>query len=59
VSRLWNEAAKAARSAEMRKVLAQEAAEPVGNSPEQFAAIIEREISTWKKVVDAAGIKSE
>jgi len=59
VSRLWNETAKAARSAEMRKVLAQEAAEPVGNSPEQFAAIVEREISTWKKVVDAAGIKSE
>ena len=59
VSRLWNEAAKAARTGEMRKVLAQEAAEPVGNSPEQFAAIIEREITTWKKVVDAAGIKSE
>lgn len=59
VNRLWNESAKAARTEEMRKVLAQEAAEPIGNSPAEFAAIIEREIATWKKVVDAAGIKAE
>ena len=59
VARLWTEASKAARTPEMKKVLAQEAAEPVGNSPEQFAAVIEREIATWKKVVAAAGIKAE
>lgn len=59
VNRLWNESSKAARSAEMKGVLAQEAAEPIGNSPEQFAAIVEREIATWKKVVEAAGIKQE
>jgi len=59
VNRLWNESAKAARSAEIKTVLAQEAAEPIGNSPEQFAAIVEREIATWKKVVEAAGIKPE
>jgi len=59
INRLWNESAKAARSAEMKNIFAQEAAEPVGNSPEQFAANIEREIATWKKVVEAAGIKPE
>ena len=59
VNRLWNESARAARSAEIKTVLAQEAAEPIGNSPEQFAAIVEREIATWKKVVEAAGIKPE
>jgi len=59
VNRLWNESAKAARSAEIKTVLAQEAAEPIGNSPEQFASIVEREIATWKKVVEAAGIKPE
>jgi tripartite-type tricarboxylate transporter receptor subunit TctC len=59
VTRLWNEASKAARTPDMSKVLAQEAAEPVGNSPENFAAVIEREIATWKKVVAAAGIKAE
>jgi tripartite-type tricarboxylate transporter receptor subunit TctC len=59
VNRLWTESAKAARSSEMKAILAQEAAEPIGNSPEQFAAIVEREIATWKKVVEAAGIKPE
>jgi tripartite-type tricarboxylate transporter receptor subunit TctC len=59
VNRLWNESAKAARTEEMRKVLAQEAAEPVGNSPSEFAGIIERELGVWKKVVEAAGIKPE
>ncbi|OGA02522.1 MAG: hypothetical protein A3H35_05485 [Betaproteobacteria bacterium RIFCSPLOWO2_02_FULL_62_17] len=59
IDRLWKESAKAGRSAEMQKILAQEAAEPIGNSPQQFAAIVEREIATWKKVVEAAGIKPE
>ena len=59
VNRLWSESAKAARTQEMKTILAQEAAEPVGNSPEQFAAIVEREIATWKKVVEAAGIKPD
>jgi tripartite-type tricarboxylate transporter receptor subunit TctC len=59
VNRLWNEAAKAGRTEDMRKILAHEAAEPVGNSPDEFAAIIQRELATWKKVVDAAGIKAE
>ena len=59
VNRLWNETAKAARTDEMRKILAQEAAEPIGNSPAEFAALIEREIGVWKKVVEAAGIKPE
>ena len=59
VNRLWTETARAARSEEMKKIFAQEAAEPIGNSPEQFAAIVAREIATWKKVVEAAGIKPE
>lgn len=59
VNRLWKESASAARAAEMKAILAQEAAEPIGNSPEQFAAIVAREIATWKKVVEAAGIQPE
>jgi tripartite-type tricarboxylate transporter receptor subunit TctC len=59
VQRLWKETDRAARSPEMKKILAQEAAEPVGNSPDEFAAIIRREIGTWKKVVQAAGIPPE
>lgn len=59
VQRLWKETDKAARNPEMKKILAHEAAEPVGNSPEEFAGIIRREIGTWKKVVQAASIKPE
>ena len=57
VSRLWTEASKAARTPEMSKVLAQEAAEPVGNSPEQFAATIKSDIARISKLIKDAGIK--
>lgn len=59
INRLWQETAKAARGAEMKAILARDGAEPIGNSPEQFAAVVDREIAVWKKVVDAAGIKPD
>ena len=59
VQKLWTETAKAARAPEMTRILAHEGAEPVGNSPAEFAAIIQREIVTWGKVVERAGIKAE
>ena len=42
---------------EVKKVFEHEGADPVGNSPEQFAAILKSEIAKWMKVVKAAGIK--
>jgi tripartite-type tricarboxylate transporter receptor subunit TctC len=33
--------------------------EPVGNTPEQFAAEIKRDIERWGKIVRAAGLKPE
>ena len=33
--------------------------EPVGNTPEQFAAQIKRDIERWGKIVRAAGVKPE
>jgi tripartite-type tricarboxylate transporter receptor subunit TctC len=33
--------------------------EPVGNSPDEFAAQIKRELPKWAKVVKAANIKAE
>ncbi len=38
--------------------LSQEGAEPVGNTPQQFAAHIKSEIEKWRKVIQAAGIKA-
>jgi tripartite-type tricarboxylate transporter receptor subunit TctC len=33
--------------------------EPVGNSPEEFRAIIAREIPQWREVIRAANIRAE
>jgi tripartite-type tricarboxylate transporter receptor subunit TctC len=59
VSRLGVEAAKAAHGPELKAILALEGAEPVGNSPEEFAAILQAELARWKKLVDATGIKAD
>jgi tripartite-type tricarboxylate transporter receptor subunit TctC len=34
-------------------------ADPVGNTPEQYAAFMQSEIAKWGKVIKAAGIKGE
>src|SRR5262245_17057157 len=57
VNRLNAELIKAARSAEVVERLAPDGGEPVGNSPEQFAQLINAEIARWRKVVKSAGIK--
>jgi len=59
VEKLGAEAARAARTPEMRAILALEGAEPVGNSPEEFAAVIRAELGRWSKLVGAAGIKAD
>ena len=59
VQRLYMEIAKALRSGDVRERLAADGAEPVGSTPEQFAAFIRAEIDKWAKVAKAAGIKPE
>jgi tripartite-type tricarboxylate transporter receptor subunit TctC len=50
---------KALQSTEVRERLTGDGAEPVGSSPEQFAAFVRAEIAKWNKVIRAAGIKAE
>jgi tripartite-type tricarboxylate transporter receptor subunit TctC len=59
VSRLNAEAVKALQTPEIKAILAVEGSEPVGNSPEQFAAILNTEVARWAKVVKSAGIKAD
>ena len=59
VNKLQGEIASILKSAEVRDKLAADGAEPVGSTPEQFAAFIQSEIDKWGKVVKAAGIKVE
>jgi len=39
--------------------LSGDGAEPVGTSPEQFAAFLKSEVDKWTKVARAAGIMPE
>jgi tripartite-type tricarboxylate transporter receptor subunit TctC len=55
VKKLNTEIAKTLKSPEVTKRLASQGAEPVSNTPEQFAAYIKSEMAKWAKVVKASG----
>ena len=59
ISRLNEETAKILHLPETRSLFTSEGAEPVGNKPEEFAAIIKSETAKWTKVVKAAGIQAD
>jgi len=59
VARLNTDANKAVQSNEVKAILATEASEAVGTTPEEFDAIMKREVARWMQVVKAAGIKGE
>jgi tripartite-type tricarboxylate transporter receptor subunit TctC len=47
------------KDAEVRDQLLRQGADPLGGSPEEFAAIIARDVEKWKKVVATGGIRAE
>ena len=51
--------AKAAQDPEMRKRLAEQGAEPVGNSAEEFGKILRDEVARWAEVVRVSGARAE
>ena len=57
VAGLSGAVAKAAHDPEMKKRLAEQGAEPVGNSAEEFAKILEDEVATWAEVVKVSGAR--
>jgi len=59
IARLQAAAVKALRSPEVADRLAKLGAEPVGNSPEEFTRLLEKEQKTWAKVVKDSGAKAE
>jgi tripartite-type tricarboxylate transporter receptor subunit TctC len=59
IARLNTEANKAVHSNEVKSILAVEASEAVGTTPEELEAIMKREVARWMQVVKAAGIKGE
>ena len=57
VTKLNQAVVKALASADMRERLAAQGADPVGNTPDQFAAFIKAEIDKWAKIVKASGAR--
>jgi tripartite-type tricarboxylate transporter receptor subunit TctC len=50
--------ARAARDPDMRRRLEEQGAEPVGNTPEEFNALLREEVAKWAEVVKVSGAKA-
>jgi tripartite-type tricarboxylate transporter receptor subunit TctC len=59
VNTLAGAIAKAARSPDTRQRLLDMGAEPVGNSPAEYAKIMKEEVAMWAEVVRASGAKPD
>lgn len=59
VLRLNSEVARALREPDARERLNSIGAEPMDNTPEEFAAYINAEMAKWAKVVKTAGIRAD
>ncbi|HUP93514.1 MAG TPA: tripartite tricarboxylate transporter substrate binding protein [Burkholderiales bacterium] len=51
------ESAKVVHMQETRALLLRDGLEPVGDTPQEFTAVVKQEVAKWMKVVKAAGIK--
>jgi tripartite-type tricarboxylate transporter receptor subunit TctC len=59
IDRLNAELRKALANGDVRAKLAQQGAEPLGSSPEEYGAYIRKEIDRWGKVVKQSGVTAE
>jgi tripartite-type tricarboxylate transporter receptor subunit TctC len=59
VMRLYREAAQALQAPDVREKLSGLGADPVGSTPEQFAAFIQTETKRWARVIREGNVKAE
>jgi tripartite-type tricarboxylate transporter receptor subunit TctC len=59
INRLHADSVRALNAPDTRDRLQNLGADPIGNTPEQYTAFMQNEISKWAKVIKAAGIKGE
>ena len=59
VKKIHDDSVAIVHRADFLERLDRDGIEPVGNTPEEFAAEIKRDIGRWEKIVKAAGVKPE
>jgi tripartite-type tricarboxylate transporter receptor subunit TctC len=57
IAKIHDEVVEAIKTPELRDKLAIQLMEPVGNSPAEFRAVIEREVARWSPVIKAIDLK--
>jgi tripartite-type tricarboxylate transporter receptor subunit TctC len=57
IAKIHNEVVDAIKAPEAREKLAIQLMEPVGNSPAEFRAVIEREVTRWAPVIKAIDLR--
>ena len=57
VSKINSDVAEILKEADFQEILAKQGATPLASSPEQFRALLVKDIAKWDKAVKAAGIK--
>jgi tripartite-type tricarboxylate transporter receptor subunit TctC len=59
VTKLNAESVKIVHAADVKAAFLRDGLEPVGDTPQQFAALVKQEVAKWKAVVKAAGITAQ
>jgi len=59
ITRIHATVLESLRTPAVKDVLLKSGAEPLGNTPEEFAEALRRELPKWNKVIKAAGVKIE
>ena len=59
IARLHDEVIKALRHSDTQRMLADQGAISIGNTPEQFTAYLQSETQKWEKVLKASGVRAE
>lgn len=57
--KLHAEIVKALQNPDIKELLSKQAMQPVGSTPQEFAAFLKKDIATWKEVATMANVSVE